>query len=138
MMNAHWIRVLTSGLILLAGLSVPAFAEKDCGGSPCPGTVPAIWPDRSAAVGNTVTISGWNLAPLASYDVVVVWPDGSVGWETVTTDAAGELLQAPYRYVVGTVLGTYGVRLYLAPFGGDLSQAPVTETTFFHNNFVAD
>ncbi len=112
-----------------------AQGAKDCGGVPCPGTSPAIWPDRSAAVNYTIQIFGWNLTPQGDYDIVVVAPDASASWAPVTADVAGELLSAPYTHVVGSTLGTYEVRLYASPWGGDLNQAPVAATTFFHNNF---
>jgi len=127
---------LTAAIFFFAGPGTTlAQSAKDCGGIPCPGTSPAIWPDRSAAVNYTIQIFGWNLAPQGNYDIVVVAPDASVSWAPVTADVAGELLSAPYTHEVGSTLGIYEVRLYALPWSGDLNQAPVAATTFFHNNF---
>jgi hypothetical protein len=124
-------------LLVLMAIVGPAVHEAgDCGG-PCPGTLPAIWPDRSAPIGDIVTIYGWNLAPETTYTIAVIEPgSGAVRSEAITTDAEGTLLTTPYTYMVGDQpLGVYEVRLYDASWGGDTAVAPIAATTFYHNNF---
>lgn len=137
--------ILLFGLILGMGLT-PALDAKDCGVDPCPGTSPAVWPHRSAPLGDTVRILGWNLDAGTAYDIVIIRPDGAIVtgdgsgvcasgaedcWDTVTTDNAGELLQSAYSYVVGDVPGVYQVLVYASPWSGDLNEIPIASTNFF-------
>jgi hypothetical protein len=137
------------GLYLLVGS--PISMAQGCGTvnlSPCPGTLPAIWPDRSAALNNATLIFGWNLQPLTDYQMVIVRPDRSVESDVVRTDEEGDLLGdnvrddgqtwgSPYQYVAAAdALGIYQVRAYVFPWSGDLNEPAVTTTTFYHNNFA--
>lgn len=106
------------------------------------GEEPAIWPDRSAAMGGNIRVLGWNLEPLTDYEFVLIAPDGSnaIGG-VVTTDDEGGLLGGsegvgePFSYSVSAPLGVYEVRAYEYPWTGDLDEAPSASTSFFHNNF---
>jgi hypothetical protein len=128
-------------LLLLLILPVLPWASAaleagDCGLAPCPGTLPAIWPDRTAPLGDTVTIYGWNLAPETGYMIAVIDPEDGVYSDVATTDAEGGLLGQPFTYVVGDrPTGTYEVRLYEASWSGDTGATPIAATTFYHNNF---
>jgi hypothetical protein len=147
-------RALTlAGLfVLAAGLPQAVLAAEDCGDSPCPGTQPAIWPDRSATLDDgVIRILGWNLLPQTPYDVVIVLPgESAVAYGPVFTDAEGDLLGndynlppeeaalltegQPYSYVADPALtGVYEVRIYAEAWGGDLAEVPVATTTFLHN-----
>ena len=134
-------QVRSSAILLFVVLVALAWAPVgpeagDCGAVPCPGTLPAIWPDRSAPLGDTITIYGWNFAPATAYVIAVIDPDLGIYSDVVTTDAEGTLLDTPYTYIVGDQpTGVYVVRLYGAAWGGDTTEAPIAATTFFHNNF---
>jgi hypothetical protein len=119
-------------LLAIVGPSIPE--AGDCGG-PCPGTLPAIWPDRSAPLGDTVTIYGWNLTPETTYLVTVVDPENGVATAPVVTDQEGSLFGQPFTYIVGDrAVGEYAVRLDGADWNGDLG-VPALATTTFQNVF---
>ena len=146
--------LLAAGLALGMGWASIGLAAEDCGASPCPGTLPAIWPQRSATIGNTMSILGWNLAPNEEYQIVVVAPDNeSIIWnaeEFVVTDEEGDFLGdeydlppeeaatlpgRPHQIFLDDLSaeGTYEVRAYLYLWNGDLEEPPVATTTFYHN-----
>ena len=130
--------ILMSIFLVGTCLATYCYAEdvpKDCGLEPCPGTSPAIWPERSAPLGETIRILGWNLDPSAGYQMVVILPDGSdfsIG--SVTTNQEGDLLidPLPYLYVVPGTSGLYEVRIYASSWNGDLDQWPIATTTFYN------
>src|SRR3990172_11409025 len=83
-----------------------------------------------------VTITGSGFAPNSNYDVPVIRPNGSIvkgngsfaaGWDTVTSDAAGNFT---YFYILDGIQGTYEVRVYLSPWFGNRTEAPLASTTF--------
>lgn len=130
---------LAALLLLGMSLAVPSYSQE----APKPGTAPAIWHHRDVPFGDTIKIQGWNLEPSTDYDVVVIWPDGSIVWgdgdcpegtetcwDVITTDEAGEILNTPYTYLAPELAGNYQVRLYPSPWEGDLEQPPIAETTF--------
>jgi hypothetical protein len=121
--------------LLLATSSFGQDVIKDCGPDPCPGTSPAIWPERSAPLGETIRILGWNLDSSTGYQMVVIQPDGidfSIG--SVTTNQEGDLLinPLPYVYVVPESSGLFEVRIYASSWSGDLDQGPIASTTFYN------
>jgi hypothetical protein len=116
------------------------------------GIAPAIWPDRSAPLGNASQIFGWNFGSQQSLDLVVIRPDGKIlkgdglescpggapsCWDTVAADADGGVLQDPYTYLVGSVFGLYEVRAYASPWSGSLAEPPIAATSFFYSDRFA-
>ena len=91
---------------------------------------------------STVTITGAKFTANASYDVVVVRPDGSIvtgdgsftpGWDTVIADASGSFT---YSYILDGIDGTYIVNVYNSPWGGVGSGATPAASTSFEDAFV--
>src|SRR5262245_51939407 len=83
-----------------------------------------------------VTVSGNGFAPSASYDVVVIRPDGSIvkgdgsfrsGWDTVQSNLLGNFT---YLYQLDGIMGTSEVRVYPTPWSGDLSAPALAGMTF--------
>jgi len=88
----------------------------------------------------TVIITGGGFAPDTLYDIPVIRPDGSIvtgdgsntpGWDTVQSDGSNAFT---YLYQLDGLPGTYEVRAYPSPWGGDLSQTPVATATFTDGN----
>jgi uncharacterized repeat protein (TIGR01451 family) len=84
----------------------------------------------------TVQVSGTGLAAGTALALPVLRPDGSIvkgdgsftpGWDTVTTDAQGNLA---YSYQLDGVEGLYVVRAYPAPWSGDWTQTPLASVMF--------
>jgi len=98
---------------------------------------PAVTTDKLDYFDNeTVTISGSGFAANTNYDVPVIRPDGTIvrgdgsftfGWDTVLTNGSGAFT---YLYKLDGVLGTYEVRVYPSPWGGNRAQTPLASTTF--------
>lgn len=124
--------ILLSCLIVWMGMSTCVYAQ-DCGVDPCPGTTPAIWPDRSAPLGDTSRILGWNLDPYTTYEIVVSPPGAEgVSWDMIITDGEGDLLKTPYSYLVPDIPGIYEVKVFAYPWNGNLEAEPVAMTTFYN------
>jgi hypothetical protein len=125
---------LISAFVIAMGLTTNGYAQDGD---------PGIWPERSAAMANSIRVLGWNLDPLTEYEFVMALPDGSIeigGIATTSEDGDlliddGDAVGDPLHYAVGDVLGVYEVRAYVFPWTGDPNEAPVAATTFFHNNF---
>ena len=70
----------------------------------------------------------------------------TVAGGTVVTDESGDFLGdrlgdgvgAPLEIVVGTVTGTYEVRVYEGVWSGSAAEPPVASATFWHNNLGSD
>jgi len=123
--------ILLAVLIFGMGLATSMYAATDCGTDPCPGTLPNIWPERSAPLGDIIRILGWNLEPSTEYNIVFMGPDGTMeSWETVITDVEGDLLKTPYSTLVPILPGVYQVNLYTPDWNGDLNAIPIATTTF--------
>lgn len=92
--------------------------------------------------GETVTITGEGFEKSKSYALAIVWPDGKVykwvsgkqkpGWDKVKASSKGAFT---YRYKMGNQSGLYRVLAYPATWNGDVSQAPLSETTFASADF---
>ena len=85
--------------------------------------------------GDTAHISGGGYAP-GVYALPVMRPDGSVvkgdgsftlGWDTVTADAEGNLT---YDYKLDGIVGVYEARVYPPDWSEDWSQAPIASVRF--------
>jgi hypothetical protein len=118
---------LTIAVILLSGRMLTQLAVA----------APSVTTDKPDYFDNeTVAITGSGFTANTSYDVPVIRPDGSIvkgdgsftaGWDTVVTDGSGAFT---YLYKLNGTQGTYEVRVYPSPWGGDRAQAPLVSTTF--------
>ena len=98
---------------------------------------PTVTTDRANYYPNeTVTITGSGFASKAFYDVPVIRPNGNIvtgdgtstpGWDKVKTNPMGNFT---YSYQLNGIEGTYEVRVYPFPWGGDLAETPLATTTF--------
>ncbi|NYT12738.1 MAG: hypothetical protein GKC03_09385, partial [Methanomassiliicoccales archaeon] len=120
---------LTSSIFIFASMSANVQSEGEL--------EPIVWTDKMDYLpGETVIVSGSGFEPNGDYDLPVIRPDGTMvigdgsftpGWDTVKADVNGDLI---YHYQLDGIAGTYEVRAYDSPWQGDLTQAPITSTTF--------
>ena len=119
--------LLAVGIVVLSSRMLPRAALA----------APTVTTDKLDYFDNeTVTISGSGFAASTNYDVPVIRPDGTIvkgdgsfaaGWDTVLTNGSGAFT---YLYKLNGTQGTYEVRVYPSPWGGDRAEAPLASTTF--------
>jgi hypothetical protein len=87
-----------------------------------------------------VPVQGAGFDADTDFDIPVIRPDGSIvlgdgsfrpGWDTIRSDGDGAFT---YYYQLDGIDGTYEVRVYPAPWSGNLGELPVASMTFTDAN----
>ena len=90
--------------------------------------------------GETVTVTGSGFVANAFYDVPIVRPNGTIvkgdgsftiGWDTVQADGSGDFT---YYYQLNGIVGTYTIKVFDTPWGGESSGEVPLATHLFEDD----